>query len=121
MTIDFLQNRDGEEVPAEYCEAILDKEKEICPYYRETRSCIRGKTCPMLHLFTGKNSGTRAIDKVGTREGISIMFERGMANQLSKLSLNEQFYNYLKGWEDPFKRHPRYDNQDTLTQYIKIP
>ena len=28
------QNRDGEEVPAEYCDEVIDKEMEICPYYR---------------------------------------------------------------------------------------
>ena len=65
----LFQNRDGEDVPPEYCEDVIDKEREICPYYRETRFCIRGKTCPMLHLYTGRNSGTRAIDKVGTSNG----------------------------------------------------
>ena len=34
---------------------------------RETRSCIRGQTCPMLHLYTGRNSGVRAIDKDGLK------------------------------------------------------
>ena len=58
------QYRDGEDVPAEYCDEVIDKEREICRYYRETRFCIRGKTCPMLHLYTGRNSGMRAIDKV---------------------------------------------------------
>ena len=41
--ISCAQNRDGEEVPAEYCDEVIDKEMEICPYYR----CYNCSTFPL--------------------------------------------------------------------------
>jgi hypothetical protein len=49
-----------------FANEVMEGEKSICRFFRESNHCIRGQLCPNLHIFTGPGgAATRVISKDG--------------------------------------------------------